>query len=57
MPGAGPSGGYLRLPSVLGGFFCGPERAVSHSIHRLLQIEEELGPAAVYAGRRYRHPR
>ncbi|MFI5081193.1 MAG: hypothetical protein ACHQCE_08975 [Streptosporangiales bacterium] len=25
--------------------------------NRLLQIEEELGPAAVYAGRRYRHPR
>jgi enolase len=24
--------------------------------NRLLQIEEELGPAAVYAGRRYRHP-
>jgi len=25
--------------------------------NRLLQIEEELGSAAVYAGRRYRHPR
>jgi len=25
--------------------------------NRLLQIEEELGPAAVYAGQRYRHPR
>jgi enolase len=25
--------------------------------NRLLQIEEELGPAAVYAGRSYRHPR
>jgi len=24
--------------------------------YRLLQIEEELGPAAVYAGRSYRHP-
>jgi enolase len=24
--------------------------------NRLLQIEEELGPAAVYAGRSYRHP-
>jgi enolase len=25
--------------------------------NRLLQIEEELGPASVYAGRSYRHPR
>ena len=31
--GAGPSGGYFLLPGVLGGFFSGPERSVSHPIH------------------------
>src|SRR5579863_2143530 len=31
-------------------------RQATAKYNRLLQIEEELGPAAVYAGRSYRHP-
>src|SRR5215470_20104764 len=49
VPGAGPSGGYLRLPSAARARFSSPEREVSHPAH--LGHHEPSCPAAVESHR------